>query len=104
MLPLAVWGACGADPPRTVSYLPSWTPFIGTKLKLGRDWKTRLHDTADATVRLTKEGLAEGNESVMSQQLATIDDQSKMIAVTMNAGGMLAVRPPSLSASWSTRD
>ena len=68
--------------------LPAWTPALGKKVQLGREWKQRLHATAEDTVRLTREGEAEGHSSVMSQQSrsAGVDDQSKMIAVTMNAG------------------
>ena len=98
----------------TVTHLPGWTPFVGPKIQLGREWKTRLHQTADFTVQLAKVRFPsllpsslplsifaarvlrggtraqEGqSESVMSQELkgnGGLDEHSKMIAVTMNAG------------------
>ena len=94
-----------------MTHLPGWTPFVGPKIQLGREWKTRLHQTADFTVQLAKVRFPslplflslssarvlrggtraqEGqSESVMSQELkgnGGLDEHSKMIAVTMNAG------------------
>ena len=88
-------------PPTTVCSLPTWAPVAGPLLKLGAKWKTQLHATADATVQLAQAGKAAGNDSVMFNLGAaagekTMDDRTKMVAVTMNAGGMLAVRLSSL--------
>ena len=69
-------------------------PIIGPKLKLGEQWKKNLHSIAQSTVSLTQESQA---VSVMSnvylakgaateRVAAEGDEQSKMIAVTMNAG------------------
>ena len=64
-------------------------PIIGPKLKLGEQWKKNLHSIAQDTVSLTQESQT---VSVMSNVYtaqgaeATGDEQSKMIAVTMNAG------------------
>ncbi|KAI8996229.1 cytochrome P450 [Trametes punicea] len=82
--------------------LPTWAPVAGPLLKLGAKWKKQLHATADATVQLSQEGKAAGNESVMSNLSAAsggkpMDDRSKMIAVTMNAGGMLAAESATLT-------
>ena len=101
----------------TVTHLPGWTPFVGPKIQLGREWKTRLHQTADFTVQLAKVRFPslplslsaarvlrvgthaqEGqSESVMSQELkgnGGLDEHSKMIAVTMNAGpSSFLIRP-----------
>ena len=103
-----------------MTHLPGWTPFVGPKIQLGREWKTRLHQTADFTVQLAKVRFPslpspplclsaarvlrggthaqEGqSESVMSQELkgnGGLDEHSKMIAVTMNAGpSSLPIRP-----------
>ncbi|KAI0369594.1 cytochrome P450 [Pilatotrama ljubarskyi] len=85
-----------------LSLLPTWAPVAGPLLKLGAKWKKQLHATADATVQLSQEGKAAGNESVMSNLSATagekaLDDRAKMIAVTMNAGGMLATESATLT-------
>ncbi|KAI0820119.1 cytochrome P450 [Trametes gibbosa] len=82
--------------------LPTWAPVAGPLLKLGAKWKKNLHATADATVELAQEGKTAGNDSVMSNLVAaagekTVDDRSKMIAVTMNAGGMLATESATLT-------
>ncbi|CDO76414.1 hypothetical protein BN946_scf184925.g1 [Trametes cinnabarina] len=79
--------------------LPTWAPVAGPMLKLGAKWKKQLHATADATVQLAKEGKMAGNDSVMFNLSAAsgekpMDDRSKMIAVTMNAG--TSGRPASL--------
>ncbi|KAH9851180.1 cytochrome P450 [Lenzites betulinus] len=82
--------------------LPTWVPVAGPLLKLGAKWKKNLHETADATVQLAQQGKAAGNDSVMSNLIAAsgekaMDDRSKMIAVTMNAGGMLATESATLT-------
>ncbi|KAH9915928.1 cytochrome P450 [Epithele typhae] len=86
---------CFDIPPlnKVVSWVPGWVPWLGKQVKLGREWKTQLHATAAMTVDLTKEGTAAGHPSVMAQEgidAPGADEQSKMIAATMNAGGMLA--------------
>ena len=64
-------------------------PIIGPKPKLFEQWKKNLHSIAQDTVSLTQESQT---VSVMSNVYtaqgaeATGDEQSKMIAVTMNAG------------------
>ncbi|KAI0651006.1 cytochrome P450 [Trametes meyenii] len=88
--------------PNVLCSLPTWTPVVGPLLKLGAHWKTELHKTADMTVKLSQEGKAAGNASVMSNLSAAagekeMDDRSKMIAVTMNAGGMLATESATLT-------
>ncbi|KAI0673275.1 cytochrome P450 [Trametes maxima] len=88
--------------PSVLCSLPTWTPVVGPLLKLGAHWKTELHKTADMTVKLSQEGKAAGNASVMSNLGAAagekeMDDRSKMIAVTMNAGGMLATESATLT-------
>ncbi|KAI0633181.1 cytochrome P450 [Trametes polyzona] len=85
-----------------LSSLPTWAPVAGPLLKLGAKWKKQLHETADMTVQLAQEGKAAGNDSVMSNLIAAsgekaLDDRSKMIAVTMNAGGMLATESATLT-------
>ncbi|KAI0350504.1 cytochrome P450 [Trametes cingulata] len=82
--------------------LPTWAPVAGPLLKLGAKWKKQLHATADATVQLSEQGKAAGNASVMSNLSAAagaeaLDDRAKMIAVTMNAGGMLATESATLT-------
>ncbi|KAI9058618.1 cytochrome P450 [Trametes sanguinea] len=82
--------------------LPTWAPVAGPILKLGAKWKKQLHATADATVQLAQEGKMAGNDSVMFNLSAAsgekpMDDRSKMIAVTMNAGGMLATESATLT-------
>ena len=72
--------------------VPKSVPIIGPKIKLGEQWKKNLHSIAASTVRLTQESQQQGTESVMSKvytaqgAAADGDEQSKMIAVTMNAG------------------
>ncbi|KAI0325964.1 cytochrome P450 [Cubamyces sp. BRFM 1775] len=82
--------------------LPTWAPVAGPLLKLGAKWKTQLHTTADATVQLAQAGKAAGNDSVMFNLGAAagekaMDDRTKMVAVTMNAGGMLATESATLT-------
>lgn len=68
-------------------------------LRLGSQWKTRLGGLADQTVSLAHESKAAERASVMGHmfkaglQADAGNDKWKMIPVTMNAGGMLAVSP-----------
>ncbi|TBU45963.1 cytochrome P450 [Dichomitus squalens] len=83
--------------------VPKSVPVIGPKIKLGKQWKNNLHSIAATTVRLTQESQKQETVSVMSNvykaqgAAADGDEQSKMIAVTMNAGGMLASESATLT-------
>ncbi|KAI0743121.1 cytochrome P450 [Daedaleopsis nitida] len=90
-----------------LAWLPTWVPKVGPLVKNGRDWKTKLHATAATTVKIMEESKAEGKMSVMSATCSSSaqgaaaaldkDDRSSMIAVTMNAGGMLATESATLT-------
>ena len=94
--------------PFAVTWAPTWLPGIGQKVKYGEQWKKQLHATAQTTVTIMQESKVrlaspparsqlthaqeQGRVSVMSNVYSAEDkdDRSSMIAVTMNAGGMLA--------------
>lgn len=83
-----------------LSSVPTFVPIIGPKLKLGEQWKKNLHSIAQSTVSLTQESQAVSvMANVYSAEGAATegDEQSKMIAVTMNAGGMLASESATLT-------
>ncbi|KAI0696235.1 cytochrome P450 [Cerioporus squamosus] len=82
-----------------LSWAPTWAPGIGQKLKYGEQWKKQLHSTAETTVKIMQESKEEGRVSVMSNVYSAEDkdDRSSMIAVTMNAGGMLATESATLT-------
>ncbi|RDX45259.1 cytochrome P450 [Lentinus brumalis] len=82
-----------------LSWAPTWAPGVGQKLKYGEQWKKQLHSTAATTVKIMQESKDEGRMSVMSNVYSAEDkdDRSSMIAVTMNAGGMLATESATLT-------
>ena len=55
-------------------------PFVGSKLMLGRYWKTRLHEAAQMMMELTSEVRWEDRRTIMPGL------GSGLVAVTMNSG------------------
>ncbi|RPD63543.1 cytochrome P450 [Lentinus tigrinus ALCF2SS1-6] len=82
-----------------LSWAPTWLPGIGQKVKYGEQWKKQLHETAQTTVSIMQQSKEQGRMSVMSHVYSAEDkdDRSSMIAVTMNAGGMLATESATLT-------
>ncbi|OBZ74966.1 O-methylsterigmatocystin oxidoreductase [Grifola frondosa] len=90
-----------------LKHLPRWAPGAGP-LRLAAKWKKQLAQTADDTVKLAQDSLKDdsSNTSFMGDVLnakpeEANDEQFKMVAVSITAGGMLALESAHLSLLYT---